>query len=321
MLPIAEGEEIRLTGNATDTPSDYDSLVRCWDVDPGIDSNDIGGADDDCDVIGDELIWHWNRSGMHTVVYHVTDDDGVRVSEIITVEVLNIPPIVRYKPIDCLAYENCILDATGTIDSENDLDQLTIIWDLDTSFDSNGDGVKNNDADAVGKRIEHMFKQTGSTTIRVMAWDENPERPGSKIININVGPPDRTFTEDIGALMVGEEANPLAQLSLLLVLLLGLGYMTRQRRKGGKDRALERLDERQNAIFSDEEVGLMPHEVSARRNRPHDPPVNNAFDQAIEQQPKMQSGPELPESGLPEGWTMEQWGHYGQQWLESQSEN
>tara|TARA_Y100000766_G_scaffold136614_1_gene117562 strand:+ start:867 stop:4367 length:3501 start_codon:yes stop_codon:yes gene_type:complete len=321
LLPIAEGEEIRLTGNATDTPSDYDSLVRCWDVDPGIDSNDIGGADDDCDVRGDELVWHWNRSGMHTVVYHVTDDDGVRVSEIITVEVLNIPPIVRYKPIDCLAYENCILDATGTIDSENDLDQLTIIWDLDTSFDSNGDGVKNNDADAVGKRIEHMFKQTGSTTIRVMAWDENPERPGSKIININVGPPDRTFTEDIGALMVGEEANPLAQLSLLLLLLLGLGYMTRQRRKGGKERALERLDERQNAIFSDEEVGLMPHEVSARRNRPHDPPVNNAFDQAIEQQPKMQSGPELPESGLPEGWTMEQWGHYGQQWLESQSEN
>ena len=166
-----------------------------------------------------------------------------------------------------------------------------------------------------------MFKQTGSTTIRVMAWDENPERPGSKIININVGPPDRTFTEDIGALMVGEEANPLAQLSLLLVLLLGLGYMTRQRRKGGRERALERLDERQNAIFSDEDVGLMPHEVSARRNRPHDPPVNNAFDQSIQGLGETQSGPPIPESGLPEGWTMEQWGHYGQQWLESQSEN
>ena len=51
VLPLAEGEEIRLVGNATDTPSDYDSLIRCWDVDPGIDSNDIGGADDDCDVL------------------------------------------------------------------------------------------------------------------------------------------------------------------------------------------------------------------------------------------------------------------------------
>ena len=28
--------------------------------------------------------------------------------------------------------------------------------------------------------------------------------------------------------------------------------------------------------------------------------------------------PPLPESGLPEGWTMEQWHHYGQQWLDSQ---
>jgi hypothetical protein len=28
-------------------------------------------------------------------------------------------------------------------------------------------------------------------------------------------------------------------------------------------------------------------------------------------------GPPLPESGLPEGWTMEQWQHYGQRWLDS----
>ena len=29
-------------------------------------------------------------------------------------------------------------------------------------------------------------------------------------------------------------------------------------------------------------------------------------------------GPPLPPSGLPEGWTMEQWQHYGQQWLDRQ---
>ena len=27
-------------------------------------------------------------------------------------------------------------------------------------------------------------------------------------------------------------------------------------------------------------------------------------------------GPPLPEGGLPDGWTMEQWNHYGQQWLD-----
>ena len=28
------------------------------------------------------------------------------------------------------------------------------------------------------------------------------------------------------------------------------------------------------------------------------------------------SGPPLPASGLPEGWTMEQWAHYGQRWID-----
>ena len=61
-------------------------------------------------------------------------------------------------------------------------------------------------------------------------------------------------------------------------MLLVLGMMTRRRRSGRQQRAMDRLDQQQNAIFSDEEVGLMPHEISARRNRPHDPPVERAFD-------------------------------------------
>ena len=30
------------------------------------------------------------------------------------------------------------------------------------------------------------------------------------------------------------------------------------------------------------------------------------------------SAPPLPATGLPDGWTMEQWEHYGQQWLDQQ---
>ena len=322
VLPLAEGEEIRLTGNATDTPSDLDSLIRCWDVDPGLDSNDIGGADDDCDVVGDELVWHWNTSGTHTVIYHVTDDDGVRVSEVLAVDVLNIPPIVRTKDIACNALETCILDATGTIDSLNDLDQITIVWDLDASVDSNGDGIKDNDADKVGKQIKHEFATKGPYTIRVMAWDENPERPGTRVINIEIGAPERTLVEELGAALVGGEANPTAQLSLLAFMILVLGLLTRRRRSGRKQRAIERLDQQQNAIFSDEEVGLMPHEISARRNRPQDPPVEGAFDSIRASVSDGQSsGPPIPETGLPEGWNLEQWEHYGQQWLDSQLDN
>ena len=33
--------------------------------------------------------------------------------------------------------------------------------------------------------------------------------------------------------------------------------------------------------------------------------------------PIVQAGPPVPAAGLPEGWTMEQWNHYGQQWLDN----
>ena len=44
------------------------------------------------------------------------------------------------------------------------------------------------------------------------------------------------------------------------------------------------------------------------------------IDSAPEIAPPMEviEGPPVPAAGLPEGWTMEQWGHYGQQWLDNQ---
>ena len=33
-------------------------------------------------------------------------------------------------------------------------------------------------------------------------------------------------------------------------------------------------------------------------------------------QPTVPAGPPLPETGLPEGWSMDQWNAYGNQWLE-----
>jgi hypothetical protein len=53
-------------------------------------------------------------------------------------------------------------------------------------------------------------------------------------------------------------------------------------------------------------------------NTPTGPPQNKVFViqeeiQAVEQ---ISTGPPLPESGLPVGWSMEQWNHYGQQYLD-----
>ena len=54
------------------------------------------------------------------------------------------------------------------------------------------------------------------------------------------------------------------------------------------------------------------------------PPIHQAetSDESEEDAPDdtLDGIPPLPESGLPEGWTMEQWAHYGQRWLDQQND-
>ena len=183
------------------------------------------------------LTYVWNRSGTHTIIYHVTDDDGAQTSEVLSVEVLNMPPIVRLQNLQCMALQSCVLSAQQTIDSPNDIDALTIVWDLDITVDSNGDGVKDNDADLVGTTVQHIFRTSGKVRVKAMAWDENPERPGQATMVIDVDPPERNSIEQISAGLIGEEANTLAQFGLLIGILALLGLMTR-RRKGSGDTPL-----------------------------------------------------------------------------------
>jgi hypothetical protein len=316
-LPIAEGQSISVSGSSTDTPSDRASLIRCWDIDPSMDSDDFGSADDDCDVIGDNLTISWNRSGTHKLVYHVTDDDGAHTSEVLEVMVLNTPPIVRTAPFSCRAYEACLLDASATLDALNDVEDLTVVWDIDVNVDSNEDGIPDNDADLIGKSVTYTFRSDGVQSVKVMAWDEDPERPGTKVVSFAVLPADRTALENLGASLVGEEAKPIAQLGLLAALLLVVVFITRRKSRPEENSvwdevtgtlALSAFDERDEKI---------------EEKRPEGPPPDYLFEQSLQQAPNQstalpQRGPPLPESGLPEGWTMEQWEHYGHQWLDSQ---
>ncbi|MEC7255206.1 MAG: hypothetical protein VXV76_01200 [Candidatus Thermoplasmatota archaeon] len=321
ILPIAEGQSITITGNSTDTPSDLASLNKCWDVDPGIDSDNQGGASDDCDIVGDVFTYAWNRSGSHTVVYHVTDDDGATTSEVVVVNVVNIPPMVRVNSVECRAYQKCVLDARSTIDSLNDITGLNYVWDTDISFDSNGDGIKDNDADLVGARVEHIFKQEGKVTVKAIVWDENPEKPGSKELVINIGPADRTIIEDAGALFIGEDANPIAQVGMALVVILLLVLLGRRRSNAAKVKTWEQ-DELDSAFDSD-------NKLDSQHRKPATPPPGFVFEQALQLPPdinngddisidELLAGPKLPPSGLPDGWTMEQWNYYGHEWLKSQ---
>ena len=51
-------------------------------------------------------------------------------------------------------------------------------------------------------------------------------------------------------------------------------------------------------------------------NQNLNPNPNDKEEQAVDFEKREPEHPQLPEGGLPEGWTMEQWKYYGNQWIE-----
>ena len=49
--------------------------------------------------------------------------------------------------------------------------------------------------------------------------------------------------------------------------------------------------------------------------------VEDVVEDVVEEIELPSGVPAIPESGLPEGWTIEQWIHYGQQWIDKQNQD
>ncbi len=306
VMAVAEGQSFSLTGVAWDTPSDIDDLIICWDVDPGADTDGIGSADDDCDVEGKDLTWSWQNSGTYNVVFHATDDDGARNSSTASVTVLNLPPIVRVKvPNNAIAGEAITLDASPTIDSLIDREYLTVVWDIDCSKDSDGDGIKDNDADLVGSIVQYKFPRAGKFTIKAIAWDEEITKPSSKSVVVDVDSPDMTAIEEVIESLTGDEANPFIQLMLIALIIAGLAIFLK---KGQKKR---------KSVWDDDDVPV----IEAPLEAPSIEMFSTEETEGLQVNEAHESLP-IPEEGLPEGWSEEQWEHYGHQYLDlQQTEN
>lgn len=302
VMAVAEGQSFTLSGVAWDTPSDMGSLIVCWDTDPGADTDGIGSADDDCDVEGANLTWSWQNSGVYNVVFHATDDNGARNSSSAAVTVLNLPPLVMVNtPSRAIAGESVKLDASATRDSPIDKEYLTVVWDVDCSVDSDGDGIKDNDADLVGTVVEYEFPRAGKFEIKAIAWDEEILKPSSKSVVIEVDSQDMTAFEQVVESLAGEGANPFFQ---LLGISIGIAAIVFFLKRGQK---------KKESVWETDELP----EIIA----PMEAPSMEMFrtEEADIQQPEstMEALP-LPEGGLPAGWTMEQWQHYGHQYIQQE---
>ena len=182
-----------------------------------------------------------------------------------------------------------------------------------------------------------MFRKAGTIRVKAMAWDENPERPGQSTMVIEIAQPDRTSIEQVGAALIGDEANPIAQMGLLVATIFILAMLTRRKKGKSVDdpwqhNGLEGED------LSDQGLESPSLVDQAQARRPKAPPSDLMFVTSFEtdasviepedvsepisppQEPVTETeGPPLPAGGLPEGWTEEQWSHYGHQYIEAQS--
>ena len=129
-------------------------------------------------------------------------------------------------------------------------------------------------------------------------------KPGTKTAVIEVDSPDRTAIEEVMESLTGEEANPFVQLVLIALIISGLVIVLK---KGQKKR---------QSVWDDDlpmiEAPLEAPALDAFSNPEENPTDFNNQTEALP----------IPNEGLPEGWSEEQWLHYGHQYLEMQeSEN
>ena len=303
-LPLREDQRTLFTAEYSDTSSDMDTLVACWDLDPFINLDQDGSSDDDCDVTGPTINHRWSEAGNYQTIFHVTDDDGERASQVVEFTVRNQAPNAEIwvSKVGPSAGENVGLSGNLSTDDATDKPNLVYRWDLDTSVDSDGDTDPMNDIDEVGMEIWVVFDEPGERGIRLMVSDES--ETSTKDYTIVVMEEEGGFFGFIGG--GGLVSTVVIILGLVLAGLLGVLALTSIR---GRDDGGDSWDQ------------LPSMEMATEPELPMAAPASNMFEApaAAPVQTVAPGAPPVPVEGLPPGWTMEQWNHYGAQWLEQQT--
>ena len=315
-LPVFENDMVVFDVTGSDTASDMDTLEICWDIDGTTDSDLDGTLNNDCDVEGDHLETMWDSSGYRTITAWVMDDDGEKASLSAVVKVQNRIPIAK------IAYENGSIDnlvegdslnitAFDTVDTESDLLDMLYVWDYEWE-DTNLDGEGLGDVDATGISISIENIPAGTWTITLTVTDDDLATSTKTItISVEEKPPEGILEEFSEAIGVSQTMSIVILLLVALVLVLA-SFLAVTRRSPSED-LLESAGSSKMWDSASLPTYGTPAETPAfeQTAQPTQPVAQPSF----EQPPQLNQGPPLPASGLPQGWTMEQWAYYGDQYL------
>jgi len=314
--PVFEEDNLTLEVVPNDTASDMDTLMVCWDFDATIDVNNDGVMNNDCELNGNSISKSWPYDGVRWITVTVTDDDGATATQSMNVSVLNLPPtavITAVSELDGITEgDNLTLDATQSIDTS--VDKTTLIYQWDASWmDSDLDGNKIGDVDHQGGSWNIETLTAGTWTIVLTVTDDDGEFSQTELTIVVAQAPSEGIFESISATVGTTMTYVIFILGIVIVGLVVFLLFTRKRPSDDfkEFSAFEQPFEAAPLAAAPVEATPQPSSYAPQPTAPAEP---------VYQAPEpVNTGPPIPASGLPEGWTMEQWNYYGEQWLAANS--
>lgn len=281
---LFEDEVINLSAYATDL-ADQDELMYCWDLIVSLDSDENGIPTDDCDVQGPDLVYSWTTPGLRTITANVWDDDNATDSFSIDVTIVNRPPAASiFVPEGGFVItegESITFSGEESTDSPTDRSNLQFIWD-----DPNTEGATQ---DGFGENFTIKFDKPGKFFVNLtVSDDDGKSSTASVLVEVKEKPAEGLFGMTTSTAIGGV-------LGIVIIVLVAVLLLR------GRESDTVPYETKQTSDFG---WGESPATVAAPPE-----PVAAAAPEPVN------SGPPIPATGLPEGWTMEQWAYYGEQYL------
>lgn len=312
--PVFENDLLNLTVVASDTASDMATLEVCWDLDAKIDVSGDGIDDNDCELTGTNIAPSWTTRGVRMLTVTVTDDDGATAQQSMNVSVLNIPPTAVISEISVLdgltEGDNVTLSGTDSVETVSDKENLVYEWDS-SHLDTDLDGQKTGDVDFTGPTWTVEDMPAGTWTFTLTVTDDDGESTQTEITVLVAEAPAEGILQSITSTVGTTTAVIIALLGIIIAGLVLFLLFTRQGAGSSEDFG---MFEQSQFTAAPKDMAPLPSSQPAAPVQATQPaaPAVAAPVEAIQ---TVNTGPPLPATGLPLGWTMEQWNYYGEQWL------
>ena len=170
LYTVNEGDLLRFTAAASDSPGDMSTLSAIWRPDADSSSGPI--VEDYSPDFVTEYVY--TTSGFHLLAIEIFDDDGASTGiTTVPIEVINTPPTIDPVSPPLPVFEDSPLTISVSVrDTPSDLENIEICWDLDLTIDTSASGSVDDDCDYTGSNFDYT-------------WGDSNSAPSSIILHIS----------------------------------------------------------------------------------------------------------------------------------------